>query len=275
MTKENQPLVSIIVPCYNYGRFLSQALDSVQKQTYSNWECIIINDGSTDNTEAIAKRYVQQDDRYQYISQKNQGIAATRNNAIKVAKGDYIQFLDADDLLQEQKIALQVAYMQDHTAIDIVYGDALFFKTDEPGIFLLGRSESKKANKSRKTSGEGHEMTRTIARDNFIEISAPLLRRTVFIKAGNFDAAYKSYEDWHFWFKCALAGMRFKYLPADGTLTYIRFGHSSLMTDKKQLTKSGIQFRRYMQQMLTGHSKRYNAYRIMKLYIKNILTGSK
>lgn len=275
MTKENQPLVSVIVPCYNYGRFLAQTLDSVQKQTYTNWECIIINDGSTDNTEEIAQRYVQQDRRYIYISQKNQGISATRNNAIKAAKGAYIQFLDADDLLQEQKIQLQAAYMEEHPSTDIVYGDALFFETEKPGVFLQGRSMGKKANKSMKISGEGPAMTKTIAKDNFIEISAPLLRTSVFAKVGYFDAAYKSYEDWHFWFKCALAGIRFKYLPTEGTLTYIRFGHSSLMTDKRQLLQSGIQFRRYMQQMLTGKSKRYNAYRIMKLYIKNMLTGSK
>jgi len=271
MDRADEPLISVIVPCYNYGRFLADALDSVSRQTYTNWECIIINDGSTDNTEIIAQQYVQKDARFIYMRQKNEGIAATRNNALKQAKGSYIQFLDADDLLEHNKLKLQLQYLEQHTNIDIVYGDALFFQTEMPNVFSTGRSEGKKANKTMKISGSDAVMVRSIARDNFIEISAPLLRKAIFTKTGDFDATYKSYEDWHFWFKCALAGVKFKYLPEQGTHTYIRHGHASLMTDSKQLIKSGIQFRRYMQRMLAGGIKRYNAYRIMKLYIKNII----
>ncbi|MBS1689309.1 MAG: glycosyltransferase [Bacteroidetes bacterium] len=269
-----EPLISVIVPCYNYGRFLSCALQSIQKQSYTNWECIIINDGSTDNTQEIAQRFVDTDARFKYIRQNNQGISATRNNAVKAASGKYIQFLDADDLIQEQKLELQGRYLEQNDIVDIVYGDALFFETNAPDIFLQGRSVGKKANKSMKLAGDDSAMVQRIAKDNFIEISAPLIRKSIFEKVGYFDATYKSYEDWHFWFNCALAGVKFKYLPLDGTLTFIRFGHSSLMTDNRQLVRSGIQFRRYMQQMLSGKIKRYNAYRIMKLYVKNILAGN-
>lgn len=90
-------LVSIIMPAYNAQEFIDEAIESVILQTYNNWELIIINDGSTDNTQQIANRYVAQDARVKLINQANQGETASRNNGIKAATGEYIAFLDSDD----------------------------------------------------------------------------------------------------------------------------------------------------------------------------------
>lgn len=90
-------LVSVIMPCYNQGCYLSEALESVINQTYSDWECIIIDDGSTDSSEEIAKEYCQKDGRIRYIYQDNAGVIAARNNAIAASSGEYILPLDADD----------------------------------------------------------------------------------------------------------------------------------------------------------------------------------
>ncbi|RYX81126.1 glycosyltransferase family 2 protein, partial [bacterium] len=99
MTFSDQALVTIITPCYNYGKFLAEALDSLLLQTYSNWECIIVNDGSIDNTDEVALQYTAKDQRFKYINQKNGGLPNARNSALKIAQGKYIQLLDADDLL--------------------------------------------------------------------------------------------------------------------------------------------------------------------------------
>ena len=90
-------MISVIVPVYNQGEFLGECLDSVLASTYNNWECIIINDGSTDNTEEIAKRYCDGDCRFKYIYQNNQGVSSARNNAILASRGDFILPLDGDD----------------------------------------------------------------------------------------------------------------------------------------------------------------------------------
>src|SRR3569833_3685648 len=95
MNQNPLPLNSVIVPCYNYGGFLSWALQSVQKQSYKNWECIIIDDGATDDTEEIARTFTDADTRFIYIHQSNKGISATRNNAIKAASGFFFLFLFA------------------------------------------------------------------------------------------------------------------------------------------------------------------------------------
>lgn len=89
--------ISIIVPCYNQGRYLDEAMTSLLAQTFKNWECIIINDGSTDNTEEVAQQWSSKDNRIKYMSQENAGVSAARNAAIRASAGEFILPLDADD----------------------------------------------------------------------------------------------------------------------------------------------------------------------------------
>ena len=108
-----QPQVSIITPLYNGARFLPQTIESVLRQTYPDWEMLIINDGSTDNGEAIAQQYAQQDSRIQVFTQSNRGSAAARNNGIRRAKGRYIALLDADDLWEPAFLEMQLKLMKE------------------------------------------------------------------------------------------------------------------------------------------------------------------
>lgn len=112
--------ISIIVPCYNQGNFLSEALESILAQGYSNWECIIINDGSNDDTDLIAKRYSLLDDRFIYLKKKNGGLSSARNVGLKIANGDWIQFLDADDLLPNSRFDLLVNTIHNIKDIDVI-----------------------------------------------------------------------------------------------------------------------------------------------------------
>jgi len=92
-------LISIIIPCYNTESFLIQTLDSIRNQVYTNWEAICINDGSRDNTEQILKHYTKLDNRFKFFTQKNQGVSAARNLALKFCNGEYICFVDSDDTI--------------------------------------------------------------------------------------------------------------------------------------------------------------------------------
>src|SRR5687768_10004937 len=96
--KNDIPLVSIIVPCFNQAEFLNETLQSVLSQTISDWECIIINDGSKDNSEEIALPWVDKDKRFKYLKQENRGVCAARNKGISEANGKYILPLDGDNL---------------------------------------------------------------------------------------------------------------------------------------------------------------------------------
>ena len=108
----NHGLVSIITPTWNCARFICETIRSVQAQTYQNWEMIISDDCSTDNTREVIEPYLKEDSRIRYIcNPKNSGAAITRNNALKVAQGKWIAFLDSDDLWLPEKLEKQVAFM--------------------------------------------------------------------------------------------------------------------------------------------------------------------
>lgn len=125
-------LISIIIPCYNQGAFLNETLLSVYNQTYSNWECIIVNDGSTDNSEKIAKDWADKDNRFKYFNKENSGVSAARNFAIEKVNGTYIQFLDADDLLDTQKLELSIKALdkQSNENKQIVISNFRMFSTN-------------------------------------------------------------------------------------------------------------------------------------------------
>lgn len=106
-------LVSIIMPSYNTGKFIQETINSVKNQTYNNWELIIVDDGSTDNTDEVVRAI--KDDRIKYIKNKvNKGAAISRNIALREAKGRWIAFLDSDDLWKEDKLEKQIKFMEDN-----------------------------------------------------------------------------------------------------------------------------------------------------------------
>lgn len=111
-------LVSIIIPCFNQAQYLDDALQSALNQTYANWECIIVNDGSTDNTEEKAKLWVPKDKRFYYFYKENGGVSSARNYGLEKANGQFIQFLDADDFLDEKKLEWSLTTLNSNLNID-------------------------------------------------------------------------------------------------------------------------------------------------------------
>lgn len=124
--------ISVIIPCYNQGRFLKNAIDSVMNQTYTNWECIIVDDGSSDNTKQIASDFEQHDKRFKYIYKINGGLSSSRNKGLEKATGKWIQFLDADDVLEPRKFATQLQSVTVNKEINgiVIYSDYAFGKRE-------------------------------------------------------------------------------------------------------------------------------------------------
>lgn len=119
--EKNTPKVSVIVPCYKQAEYLPETLDSVLAQTYPAWECIIVNDGSPDNTDAIAKAYLEKDIRFKYCYQENQGLASARNNGIVNSTGEYILPLDADDMIAPTYIEKAIVRFKQYPETKLVY----------------------------------------------------------------------------------------------------------------------------------------------------------
>lgn len=194
------PKVSVIIPAYNAERFLGDTLRSVLEQTYQDFEIIVVDDGSTDGTQAVVTAVV--DERVHYIHQENRGPAAARNAGLRLARGEYIAFLDADDLWRPERLEACVSFLDEHTQVDVVHTAFDFINPD-------GRpfpAKSKWGDKS--TTALEHLVFR-----NDIHTSTALVRRRCFDVAGLFDESLRGSEDWYLWFRIAAAGFQFDFIP--------------------------------------------------------------
>ena len=174
-------LVSIIIPCFNQELYLKECLDSVLDQTYKNWECIIINDGSTDNSEIIANKYVIADSRFQYHYITNSGVSYARNYGISLANGIYILPLDGDDKIGSNYILLAVEIFQKNSETKLVYCLAdMFGNVNQYWPLPLFNYEE-------------------FLFQNTIFCSA-LYKKSDYLKTSGYDVSMKlGYEDWDFW----------------------------------------------------------------------------
>jgi glycosyltransferase involved in cell wall biosynthesis len=235
--------VSVIVPTYNYGRFIGETLECLQAQTYENWEGIIIDDGSTDDTAERVSHFMQRDPRFKFLQQANARQAAAKNNGLRNSAGEYIQFLDADDLIESQKLEKQVEYLEAHPEVDLVYGSMRYFKSEAPAerLYWVWGGENKPW--MPETSGSGKEVLTALVRQNIMVINSPLIRRSVVNLVGMFDDRLPPAEDWDYWVRCAAAGMRFQFEDLPGTMALVRWHPSSSSHDRRRMYTSMLSIR--------------------------------
>lgn len=193
------PLVSVIIPTFNRSHYLLEAVDSVLSQTYQNVEPVVVDDGSTDNTvEAIAPIR----ERITLIQQENAGRSSARNRGIHQSNGDFIVFLDSDDLLLPDSIRCQVEYLEGHPAIDVIYGNGHTLNPDSTYSPLEPFVKSLAA-----PSQIGTEML--VA--NLFAIHAAMVRRDALPAPSAFDESLSALEDWDLWLRLLFSGATFAY----------------------------------------------------------------
>lgn len=209
-----RPLVSVIVPCYNQGEFVAEALDSVAAQRYSNWECIVVDDGSTDRTKEICLKYVDADNRFKYFYQINKGLPAARNFGIRFSKGEFIAFLDSDDFISPDKLERQIDLIDRNPEIDVVYGDYICFENeDRHNTWTYSRVELKQ--------DTFRDFIQNWEKGLSIPIHCFLFKRDCLERNGGFDETfYNSKEDWDLHLKLSISSAIFYYLK--GTVAFYR-----------------------------------------------------
>ena len=255
---ENGPVVSVIIPSYNYGHFIGATFRSLQAQTFPNWECIVIDDGSTDDTAEVVTRFMKTDSRIKFFRQSNRRQAAARNNGFAQMSGKYVQFLDADDLLESKKFERQVEYLEEHPDVEIVYGDTRYFETDRPDE-LLYTMYGENIPWQPGLSGKGSEMLLPLVRHNNVIINAALTRRTLVERVGRFDEELPPVEDWEFWIRCALAGAQFRFEDFEGTFALVRSHGSSSSKNTLRMTGSEVRMRRKLKRLLANEPEAWHA----------------
>lgn len=192
--------VSVIIPSYNSASYLAEAIQSVLDQTFSDFEIIIIDDGSTDHTPETVREF--SDSRIHYIWQANKGISGARNTGIRAAQGTYVAFLDADDWFLPQKLARQIQFLEAHPEIGCVAGG--WIETDARG-------------QPRQTVEPwrhfpGLDLVNCVKTVPLIP-SAIMIRRSWLEKIGLFDESMRWVEDYDLWLRLLMEGCRFSWLP--------------------------------------------------------------
>ncbi|MGI4899343.1 MAG: glycosyltransferase family 2 protein [Janthinobacterium lividum] len=180
-----QPLISVIVPCYNHGQYLSTAIESILSQLYKNHEIIVVDDGSIDNTKLIAEKYVE----VKYVYQSNQGLSAARNKGIEKSTGKFLVFLDADDWLVPEALLTNLKHFKKNPEVAFVSGAYEFFYA-----WIKEKSELWQNNLQ-------HSPYCHLLEKNFIGMHASVLFQRWIFDSFKYDTTLKSCEDYDLYLK--------------------------------------------------------------------------
>lgn len=212
-----EQLVSIVMPTYNRDYVLSEAIESIICQTYTLWELIIIDDGSSDNTKQTIDSF--KDQRIRYFSYaENKGIGYARRLGVCKSRGDFIAFLDSDDLWLENKLHEQLQVFYQHPYVDFVFSDFInhshILNTRERGFqqtsIAFAKMKTCKLNENLWQIVDGFE--EALLTMNFIGTSTVIFRKKVVNQVGNFNASLSGPEDFEYWWRCAMHNTKFAYI---------------------------------------------------------------
>ncbi len=233
-----QPHVSAVIPTYNHAHLLSRAIKSVLSQTLDNLELIVIDDGSTDETVSIVREI--QDERVRLIHfEANHGIGRGRNAGVEAARGDFIAFIDSDDLWLPGKLEFQHRVMENHPEIELLFGD--FDNINHiDGCCALGFDQNRRSLERLKTRQLDPElymvddgMPEALLEGNFIGTSTVIFRKAVVNRVSNFNTNLSGPEDFEFWWRSAVQGVKFAYTTRKLSERY---------KDAKSVTAQSIRF---------------------------------
>lgn len=200
------PKISIIIPTYNREDYIADTIQSVLEQTYKDFEVIVVDDGSTDNTKSKLEKFGS---KIKLIEQKNSERAIARNNGVKQSSGEYIAFVDSDDIWVKNKLEKQIEILENNKDIILTYSSCL----------RINQNGSKIKPAERQKQGYSGLLFEKLLIRNFITSPTPLLRRKNFEQIEGFKSKYIPYEDWEFWIRLSTLG-KFLFIPTP--LAYYR-----------------------------------------------------
>lgn len=233
------PQISVIIPTYNRAAYLPDAIESVLAQTFRDVEIVVVDDGSTDDTQATLRAWVNAG-QIRYFYQENSGVSAARNRGIALAQGDYIAFLDSDDLFDPQKLEKQVALLDADPEIGLVHNS--FRRVDMAGTLLAERDTSK---------FDGMVYPEMLLNWSvLIPPSCVMLRAAALTETGGFDETMRWGEDIDLWRRVA---RHYHFAAIADTLTIMRL-HAENTSGAKADPRAIADFERYLQKALDDDS---------------------
>lgn len=226
--------VSVILPVYNGARFVREAIESVQLQVMSDWELIVINDGSTDATQSILDTFT--DGRITIVAQTNQGAAAARNVGLSRARGDFVAFLDADDLYLENALLDGVQYFECHEHVSAIFADGYIVDTDRKPLMTFAEI--------RPGISEGYILEQEVLNPHVVSFPICTMTRRSKIEKHRlrFDTSLSPSEDWDFWIQLARYA-RFGYLDKKVCMYRVHSANTTGITGTERRTSDLVRLR--------------------------------
>lgn len=264
-------MISVIIPTYNYGHFIGDAIQCIINQSYTNWEIIVVDDDSTDNTPDIVKRFAGNDNRIQYIHQQNSGPSAARNTGLRYCRGQYIQFLDPDDLIERRKFEVEISIFNSVPDVDVVYSNLRYFTYDpyDPAdrkfSFWGAKTEW-----IPKFEGKGSTFLANALKGNFTHLSSVLFKKGTVDKVGGFDVSNSAPSDYTFILHCVINDAIFLYHDDPETYSLVRWHANNLSKNLKRMLVDEINMRKELRNVLATNTEatRINEYIIKGETIK-------
>lgn len=225
----SDPVISVIVPCFNQAKFLPEALETLISQTYTSWECIIIDDGSEDNTSDVAESFTQRDERFRFTRIQNRGASGSRNAGLDFVTGDYVQFLDADDSIHPKKFECQIRQLRGRNQDQLALSYCDYFISDEDDLKKL-----KPYRISPKLRGNPlHDLILRWETTLSIPIHTFLFDARFFTQyAIRLDESLRNHVDWDCWIKVFRLNPQVHYL--DQRLAIYRIHRKSMIRHTKR-----------------------------------------
>ena len=219
------PTVTVVIPAYNSAQYIGEALDSVQAQTFTDYEIIVVNDGSDDreDLERILKSHSLS---VVYISQENKGVSAARNAAIRVARGKFYAQLDADDQWTPDYLEVQLKFLKDNSDVDLVY----------PNATIIGDGATAGLEFMKISPSEGEVNFESLVRQKCVVMTCVTARMSMIREAGMFDESIRSCEDFDLWLRIVKIGGRIAYHQQP--LVLYRRHEGSLSSDRVWMTRN-------------------------------------
>jgi glycosyltransferase involved in cell wall biosynthesis len=206
------PSVSVVVPAFNVARYIGACLASLRAQDFESWECIVVDDGSTDGT---AERVLAHADaRVRLLVQKNRGVSAARNAGLAAARGEHVLFLDGDDLLHLRALGRLTAALDADARASVAYGTSWL-------VFEDGRPYPQKPLRRRRHAFPSGDVLARVLRENFLLVGATLVRTEHARALGGLDERLRLSEDWEFWCRLAARG-EFRFVGAEPEVSRVR-----------------------------------------------------
>lgn len=194
---DHTPLISVVIPAYNAAAYLPATLDSVLLQNFSNYEIIVVNDGSPDTPE-LEKALQPYFGKLRYIKQENRGPSSARNTGIRAARGKYVAFLDSDDIWLPKHLANQMAMLESNPSLGLVYANGVQIRDERPiGVSFDRTPQSLPVN-----------FDSLLREQSTVNTSSAVVSRDALVKAGMFDEQFRRCEDYDLWLRLAAAGVR-------------------------------------------------------------------